>query len=104
MRLWEASGCFVPLRHFSQISHIRAVYQTGAETKAVGSVLSPTGSVAASTITSKAAMTTIGGGSIESGIKSIVSGITHNGGYNMQKGMAIYAIEGILGVIAALLL
>jgi hypothetical protein len=49
-------------------------------------------------------MTTGGGGSIESGIKSIVSGITHNGGNNMQKGMAIYAVEGIMGAIAALLL
>lgn len=80
------------------------MYQTGAEKKASGSALSPTGSAAASTITFKATMTTVGGGSIKSGIKSIVSCITHNGGNNIQKGMAVYTIEDILGEIAALLL
>lgn len=80
------------------------MYQTGAETKASGSVSSPTGSAAASMITFKATTTTVGGRPIESGIKSIVSDITHNAGNNMQKGMAICAIESIMGAIAALLL
>jgi hypothetical protein len=81
-----------------------AVFQSGSQTKSIVSVSGPTGSAGTATITAKPTTASLGGSSIESGVKSIVSGLTHNGGNNMQKGIAVYAVEGVLGVIAALLL
>ncbi len=80
------------------------VYQTGAETGVSGSVSSSSGSAAASMMTYEATTTTTGRGSNESGIKSIVSGITQMEIKMCRKGMAVYAVEGIKGAIAALLL
>jgi hypothetical protein len=81
-----------------------AVFQSGIQTKSIVSVSSLTGSTGTATITAKPTATSSGGSSIESGVKSIVSGLTHNGGNNMRKGVAVYAVEGILGAIVALLL
>jgi hypothetical protein len=50
------------------------------------------------------ATTTVSGGSIESSLVSTASSLAYNGGNNVQKDIAAYAMEGILGAIAAVLL